>query len=254
MDNLQIIKGVQCYIDENGIVQLNLENVARGLGFVDNSKGAEYVRWNTVRGYLKDYGFSQEVAKDSFIPEQIFYLLAMKANNETAKEFQKIVAYEILPSIRKYGLYAIDDLIENPDLAIKAFTALKEEKEKNKRLELENAEKQREIEHKEEVIITLVDDVELSRKRAVLNRVVRYNHSNYRDRWALLYREFQNKYHIDLDYRLEKYNRETKPKCKNKLDYIDKVMGKVSELYEIACKLFENDVKALCMEMYGTVI
>ena len=31
-------------------------------------------------------------------------------------------------------------------------------------------------------------------------------------------------------------------------------MNKIPELYEIACKLYENDVKALCEEMYGIQI
>lgn len=107
-----------------------------------------------------------------------------------------------------------------------------------------------EIEYKENVIIGLVDDISLAEKRQILNRVVRYNHANYQERWALLYREFENKYHIDLQKRLDNYNRDNKPKCKNKLDYIDRIMSKIPELYEIATKLFENDIKALIDEMY----
>ena len=56
---------------------------------------------------------------------------------------------------------------------------------------------------------------------------------------------------MDLQYRFDKYNKTNKPKCKNKLEYIDRVMGKIPELYEIAAKLYENDVKALVEEMYG---
>ena len=50
MTELQIINidGVECY-EKDGVAYLKLETVARGLGFVDNSKGTEYVRWNTVR-------------------------------------------------------------------------------------------------------------------------------------------------------------------------------------------------------------
>ena len=110
-----------------------------------------------------------------------------------------------------------------------------------------------EIEHKEDVIIGLVDNITLAEKRQILNRVVRYNHANYRERWTLLYREFENKYHIDLQQRFYKYNRENSPKCRNKLEYIDRVMRKIPELYEIAAKLFENDVKSLVNEMYGLI-
>lgn len=31
---------------------------------------------------MKELGISQEVAKDDYIPESLFYLLGMKANNE----------------------------------------------------------------------------------------------------------------------------------------------------------------------------
>lgn len=75
----------------------------------------------------------------------------------------------------------------------------------------------KEIEHKEDVIIGLVDDISLAEKRQILNRVVRYNHANYRERWSILYREFEQKYHIDLHKRLESHNEDGKPKCKKQI-------------------------------------
>nr|DAD98872.1 MAG TPA: KilAC domain protein [Myoviridae sp. ctEBR14] len=129
------IKNVRGYIDEKGTAWLNLEDVARGLGFTTvATSGNEIVRWARVKGYLKDLG-SQQVGKESFIPENVFYKLCMKANNEVARKFQDRVCDEILPSIRKYGMYATDELLDNPDLIIKMATRLKEEKEKNKELE-----------------------------------------------------------------------------------------------------------------------
>ena len=112
----------------------------------------------------------------------------------------------------------------------------------------------KEIVHKKDVINGLVSNITLAEKRQILNRVVKYGHVNYRERWAALYREFENKYHMDLQYRFDKYNKTNKPKCKNKLEYIDRVMGKIPELYEIAAKLYENDVKALVEEMYGIAV
>jgi phage antirepressor YoqD-like protein len=134
MNKLTVIKGVECYIDQNGIVQLSLESVAKGLGFTQNKNGVEYLRWDRVEQYLVEVGFPTSGERPQYISEPIFYLLAMKANNDTAKQFQRIVAYEILPAIRKHGLYATEELLNDPDLAIKAFTALKEEREKNKLL------------------------------------------------------------------------------------------------------------------------
>ena len=123
MTELQIINidGVECY-EKDGVAYLKLETAARGLGFVDNSKGTEYVRWNTVRQYLKDIGFSQEVAKDDFIPENTFYRLAMKAKNEVAERFQAKVADEIIPSIRKHGGYIFgQDTMSDEELLAKAL-------------------------------------------------------------------------------------------------------------------------------------
>ena len=98
------VGGVECF-EKNGTVYLKLETVARGLGFTDVKNGVEYVRWNTVRHHLSTIGFSQEVAKDDYIPENIFYRLAMKAKNAVAEAFQAKVADEIIPTIRRTGRY-----------------------------------------------------------------------------------------------------------------------------------------------------
>lgn len=150
--NLQIINGVECYVDESGVVQLNLEHVARGLGFTQNKNGVEYVRWEVVNRYVSEMMFSPQVGKDKkgpkkayefmqdyetpkYVSEPIFYLLAMKAENETAKKFQRTVAFEILPAIRKHGMYAKDELLENPDLLIEVATQLKNERQRRKALQ-----------------------------------------------------------------------------------------------------------------------
>lgn len=143
MQELEVLNicGVECY-EQDGVAYLKLDTVARGLGFTDKSKGTEYVRWNMVRQYLEEIGFSQEVAKDEFIPENIFYRLAMKAKNETAEKFQAKVADEIIPSIRRHGAYMTEDVLEkaltSPDFLIQLATKLKEEQEKNKKLREEN--------------------------------------------------------------------------------------------------------------------
>lgn len=108
-----------------------------------------------------------------------------------------------------------------------------------------------EIEHKEDVIIGLVDEISVAEKRQILNRVVKHKTSNYQQRWSLLYREFDNKYHIDSKRRYENYKASgEKPKVTGRLDYIDKVMNMIPQLYEIACKLYKSDIEELVQEMY----
>ena len=68
------------------------------------------------------------------INESGLYSLILSSKLPKAKEFKHWVTSEVLPSIRRHGMYAMDELIENPDLAIKALTALKEEREKTKKL------------------------------------------------------------------------------------------------------------------------
>ena len=93
------------WYEKDGVLYFNLEQCARGLGFTQEKDGTEYVRWETVTRYLSDFGFSQQAGKESFIPENIFYRLAMKAKNETAERFQAWIADKVVPSIRKFGNY-----------------------------------------------------------------------------------------------------------------------------------------------------
>lgn len=144
MNNNQIINisGVSCY-EKDGTAYLSLEAVARGLGFTQTQtkNGKEYVsiRWETVFRYLEEIGFPNKLGKEDFIPENIFYRLAMKAKNEAAERFQAKIADEVIPSIRRHGMYATEVTIErmlgDPDAMIKVLTALKEEREQRKALE-----------------------------------------------------------------------------------------------------------------------
>lgn len=131
------INGISCY-EEDGVVYLNLEAVARGLGFTTvATSGNEVVRWNRVEKYLADLGVPT-YGHESYIPENIFYRLAMKAKNEVAERFQALIADEVIPSIRKHGGYLTPALTEkilaDPDTIIRLATDLKAERERARRL------------------------------------------------------------------------------------------------------------------------
>lgn len=79
-----------------------------------------------------DLGGTQSM---TIINESGLYSLILSSKLPTAKKFKHWVTSEVLPSIRKHGAYATDELLNNPDFAIKAFTALKEERERRKELE-----------------------------------------------------------------------------------------------------------------------
>lgn len=148
MNELQILNvdGIECY-EKDGTAYLKLESVSRGLGFTTTQSisGKEYtnVRWNRVDEYLKEIGFATCGKRPDFIPENVFYRLAMKAKNEAAEKFQAKVADEIIPSIRKHGIYAtdnvIDQILDNPDFGIELLTKLKEERAARVEAERKNA-------------------------------------------------------------------------------------------------------------------
>lgn len=142
MNEIMNINGIECY-EKDGMAFLKLETVARGLGFTQKAaSGNEVVRWERVRKYLSELGVPT-CGDDSFIPENIFYRLAMKAKNEVAENFQAKIADEVIPSIRKHGAYMTPETLEkvlcSPDTIIQIATALKQEQEKSKALEAVNS-------------------------------------------------------------------------------------------------------------------
>ena len=68
------------------------------------------------------------------INESGLYSLILGSKLPAARRFKRWVTSEVLPSIRKHGLYAIDDILANPDLGIAALQALKAEREANRAL------------------------------------------------------------------------------------------------------------------------
>jgi prophage antirepressor-like protein len=71
----------------------------------------------------------------TIISESGLYATIMRSDKPQAKPFRKWVTSEVLPAIRKHGMYAIDDVLDNPDMLINALLELKEERAKTKTLE-----------------------------------------------------------------------------------------------------------------------
>ena len=77
--------------------------------------------------------------KTAIINESGLYSLILSSKMPRAREFKHWVTSEVLPSIRRHGLYAVDEVLANPDMLINALTALKEERAKRERLQEQNA-------------------------------------------------------------------------------------------------------------------
>ncbi|MCO4527331.1 Phage antirepressor protein [Streptococcus infantarius subsp. infantarius] len=71
----------------------------------------------------------------TIINESGLYSLILSSKLPRAKEFKRWVTSEVLPTIRKHGMFATDELLDNPDFAIATLQKLKEEREAKKLLE-----------------------------------------------------------------------------------------------------------------------
>lgn len=120
----------------NGGVMFVAKDAATILGYTNTAKA--------IRDHIDDEdklterivlsGQNREVI---FINESGLYSLILSSKMPNARKFKRWVTAEVLPTIRRHGMYATEELIANPDLAIAAFQALKAEREK--RIALEEA-------------------------------------------------------------------------------------------------------------------
>lgn len=82
------------------------------------------------------------VQETIIINESGLYSLILSSKLPSAKKFKRWVTSEVLPSLRKHGIYAtedtIDKILSNPDFGIRLLNELKEEREKSKQLKNEN--------------------------------------------------------------------------------------------------------------------
>lgn len=240
------------------------KDVAAALGYVNSKKAiSDHVSPDDKKLFQRSQNVTLEIPNRglTIINESGLYSLILSSKLPTAKKFKHWVTSEILPTIRKTGGYVADaDTFLNTYLpfadeqtcllfrtTLQAITNLngviKTQKETIEQ-------QQHDLDYKQEIIQNYADTITLADKRQILNRVMRHNNGNFQNRWYFLYREFENKYHMNLDARLDNYNLVNKPKLKNKLDYIDKVLGMIDELYDIAVKLYESDVQQLIDLIY----
>ena len=69
------------------------------------------------------------------INESGLYSLILSSKMPNAKKFKRWVTSEVLPIIRRHGLYAMDEVLANPDILINALLELKAERERNANLQ-----------------------------------------------------------------------------------------------------------------------
>lgn len=198
------------------------------------------------------------------INESGLYSLILSSKLPSAKKFKRWVTSEVLPSIRKTGGYVdenrsdlfLDTYLPFADdttrtLFKSTLDVINSQNEMIRQKNQEISEKTEQIDYQTNVIHGLTKDIPTADMRHILNRILRNNHGKFERRWMVLYREFDNIYKFDTRARYENYMISgKKPKVKNRLDYIDKVLNMLPQLFDVATKLFESDVNELVQQMY----
>ena len=147
MTDLQIFNspefGAIRTIEKDGEPWFVGKDVAAALGY---EKPTDAVRKHVD---VEDRGISKMetpsgAQETTIINESGLYSLVLSSKLPTAKKFKRWVTSEVIPSIRKHGAYMTPETLEaailNPDTMIKLCTALKDEQDKRKALEVANAE------------------------------------------------------------------------------------------------------------------
>lgn len=131
MNDIQIFNNEQFgqvrVITKDGEPWFVAKDIANILGYSNSRKAIYDHVYTEDKGVTKcdTLGGSQELTT---INESGLYSLIFGSKMESAAKFKRWVTSDVLPSIRKHGMYATDELINNPDLLIAAATKIKEER------------------------------------------------------------------------------------------------------------------------------
>lgn len=137
-DSIQIFKNpqfgeIRTAMSANGEPLFCLADVCNALGINGGTRNVKsrlsekgVVSINTLTN-----GGNQQL---NFITEPNLYKCIFQSRKKEAEAFQEWVCNEVLPSIRKHGIYAtpqtIEDMIANPDNAIRLLQTVKQERER----------------------------------------------------------------------------------------------------------------------------
>ena len=154
-NNLQVFKNTE--FGELGVLVIDgkeyfpASECARILGYSNprdailrHCKPEGVVKHDGVSLTTNQYGISTEqMVEKTYITEGNLYRLIIRSKLPAAERFERWIFDEVLPTIRKHGLYAtekvLDEILADPDYGIRLFSELKAERERRKALEMENA-------------------------------------------------------------------------------------------------------------------
>lgn len=74
------------------------------------------------------HGNTRGNPNQTVVNEPGLYSLILGSRKPEAKQFKRWITHEVIPSIRRNGMYATDTLLDDPDLLLKTVTRLTEER------------------------------------------------------------------------------------------------------------------------------
>ena len=123
-----LIDGEPWFVAADVCVALGIQNVTQAVDRLDDDERSMF-----------NIGRQGEACT---INESGLYSLIFSSKLESAQRFKHWVTHEVLPSIRKHGIYMTDNLLEtaitNPDFVIGLIQNMKAEKEKSAALQMQN--------------------------------------------------------------------------------------------------------------------
>ena len=110
--------GEPWFVAKDVMVSLGLTNTTEAMRKLDEDEFSS-------AEVIDSMGRMQETR---IVSEAGLYALVLSSRKPEARAFKRWVTHEVLPSIRRHGVYATPDTVESllgdPDFAIRAFTAL----------------------------------------------------------------------------------------------------------------------------------
>ncbi len=140
---------IRTMVDDDSRPMFAAIDIATALGYSNPRKAVrDHCKGGTKRSLLTNGGTQEMV----FIYEPDLYRLLIKSKLPSAQEFERWVFEDVLPSLRKYGMYASDELLADSDKLLEMKEKLKAEKlafklEKDKAKKLRSEKRELKIEN-----------------------------------------------------------------------------------------------------------
>ena len=179
---------IRVMTDEQGEPLFVLKDVCDALNLGNTSRVADRLDSDdlTLSKVIDNRGVQRETF---LVSEAGLYEVIIRSDKPEAKTFRRWVTSEVLPSIRKHGMYAtpatIEDMIANPDIIIQLATTLKEERAARAQAEAE-VEAQRPVAALGKAIETAEGDLTPSAFGKILSNTIKTMGPNKFCRWLLV--------------------------------------------------------------------